>query len=566
MTPDEHTARLPQPPTGGAADPSASPPAPPDGAADLSASSSDSPTAQRRSAWSLLRPGLLRLHFYAGILVAPFILVAAVTGLLYVYTPQLEQALYADVLRVPVGDGQVALGEQVAAATEAHPEGTLSAVRPAAGPGESTRVLLDVPGLAESHRLGVFVDPYTGEVLGALDSYGSSAALPVRSWISELHRNLHLGEAGRVYSELAASWMWVVALGGAALWISRTRAKRGARTLLTPEPGATGRRRTMSWHGSVGLWIVVVVVAISATGLSWSRFAGANIEALRAQLNWHTPAVSAYPLASYGDGTDDTGGSGDSGHSGHGDSARAPAADGPDHDEGGGHGEEGGAGEASDGEGAGETESGHGGGHGEEDDLIVDGVDVGVDRVLAVARDAGLEGGVEIVYPPVEGASHTVQETGARWPTQHDAVAVHAPSGVVTDEVRFADYPFMAKMTRWGIDAHMGLLFGLPNQLFLTAVAIGLITVIVLGYRMWWQRRPSAATGFAMGRPFPRGAWSALPWRIRLPVIAVAVAIGYFFPLFGASLLMFLILDLILTARHLRREADADAPHPDRAS
>ena len=39
----------------------------------------------------------------------------------------------------------------------------------------------------------------------------------------------------------------------------------------------------------------------------------------------------------------------------------------------------------------------------------------------------------------------------------------------MVDEVRFADYPLMAKLTRWGIDAHMGVLFGVANQLLLVA-------------------------------------------------------------------------------------------------
>ena len=39
--------------------------------------------APARSSRSVLRPLVLRLHFYAGVLVAPFLLVAAPTGLLY---------------------------------------------------------------------------------------------------------------------------------------------------------------------------------------------------------------------------------------------------------------------------------------------------------------------------------------------------------------------------------------------------------------------------------------------------------------------------------------------------
>ncbi|WP_345942184.1 PepSY-associated TM helix domain-containing protein [Streptomyces sp. SID2888] len=44
--------------------------------------------------WSGLRPILLRLHFYAGILIGPFLLVAAVTGLMYTATPQIEAVVY----------------------------------------------------------------------------------------------------------------------------------------------------------------------------------------------------------------------------------------------------------------------------------------------------------------------------------------------------------------------------------------------------------------------------------------------------------------------------------------
>ena len=43
---------------------------------------------QRRSA-------LWRIHFWAALLASPFALAAALTGLLYVFTPQIEHRLYA---------------------------------------------------------------------------------------------------------------------------------------------------------------------------------------------------------------------------------------------------------------------------------------------------------------------------------------------------------------------------------------------------------------------------------------------------------------------------------------
>ena len=50
-------------------------------------------------------PLLLRLHFYAGVVVAPFLVIAALTGLAYAFTPQLERVVHADELVVtPAGE------------------------------------------------------------------------------------------------------------------------------------------------------------------------------------------------------------------------------------------------------------------------------------------------------------------------------------------------------------------------------------------------------------------------------------------------------------------------------
>jgi uncharacterized iron-regulated membrane protein len=97
----------------------------------------------------------------------------------------------------------------------------------------------------------------------------------------------------------------------------------------------------------------------------------------------------------------------------------------------------------------------------------------------------------------------------------------------------------------------MGLLFGLANQIVLTALAAGLICMVIWGYRMWWHRRPTRGqTRF--GRPPLRGTWRRVPGRVLAPLLVGAAAIGYFLPLLGLSLLGFLVLDVLLGLR--RRE------------
>ncbi|MFD8817661.1 PepSY-associated TM helix domain-containing protein [Streptomyces sp. NPDC059627] len=429
------------------------------------------------SRWAPLRPLVLRLHFYAGVLVAPFLLVAATTGLLYAFSFQAEKLVYAHELTVPVGETKLPISEQVTAARKAHPEGTVSAIRPSPEADATTRVLLSgVAGVDPDHTLAVFVDPYTGKVRGALEQYGSTGALPLRTWIDELHRDLHLGDTGRLYSEFAASWLWVIAGGGLVLWFSRRRALRKVR-------GTSGRRRTLGLHGTVGVWAAAGFVFLSATGLTWSTYAGANIDELRTSLGQATPSVSA--AASGGE------------HAGHGTAAGT----------------------------GGDAEHG-----------------VGLDKVLAAVRAEGLGDPVEIVPPADADSAYVVRQVQRSWPEKQDSVAVDPSTGEVTDVLRFADYPVLAKLTRWGIDLHTGILFGLVNQLALALLALSLILLILWGYRMWWQR----GRGSSFGRPIPRGAWAEVPPYLLVPAMAVIAVLGYFVPLLGIPLAAFLAVDIVL--------------------
>ncbi|MEU9164243.1 PepSY domain-containing protein [Streptomyces sp. NPDC048424] len=462
--------------------------------------------SKSRGGWSALRPLLLRMHFYAGLLIAPLLFLAAATGLLYAASWQAEKIVYADELTVArVGESALPLSAQVAAAKGAAPEGSVVSVWPAPDAEATTRVIMESEGLAEGQTLTVFVDPYTAEVRGQLETAGD--ALPLRAWLSEFHSSLQLGEFGRNYSELAASWMWVVALGGLALWIGRRR-KRKAQLVL-PDRKATGRRRTLSWHGAVGLWAVAGLVVLSATGLTWSKYAGENIGQLQDSLGGATPAVSAKLTAGADSGSDE--------HAGHTMPDGTPMAPPP-----------------------------------------APTADVGLDQAVAAAREAGVTEAVRVTLP-AKGKGYVVKEQDKQVPVHFDAVAVDPADGRVMDELRFADYPLLAKMTRFGIDLHMGQTFGLANQIALAALAVAVMFLVFWGYRMWWLRRPTKDRKLSVGRAQPRGAWRKLPVTTILPLVAVTAVVGWFIPLLGISLAVFLVVDVLLGFVAGRR-AKAAAP------
>ncbi|WP_307854342.1 PepSY-associated TM helix domain-containing protein, partial [Paractinoplanes toevensis] len=439
-------------------------------------------------------PLLLRLHFYAGVLVAPFLLLAALTGLAYAFSPQLDRLVYADELVVGDPGGPVQpLAAQIAAARAAHPAGAVTAVRPGDG-AATTQVDFSSPELDFEHQHTVYVNQYSGTVTGQLTTWWTST--PMQTWLDDMHTSLHLGPVGNLYSELAASWLAVIALGGLILWWRRQRGRR----MLTPDLKAKkGVRRTRGFHAATGVWLTLGLLFLALTGLTWSQYAGANFGAAVDALNGSRPAVSTALTGT-------------------------PAATG------GGH---------------------HGMGTGPATGTVDP---AAADAVLKVARGNGIDGPVSITVPADAATAWSVTETGARWPIQRDAVAIDSTTGTITDRSDFADWPFMAKLTQWGTYAHMGQLFGLVNQLLLAALAVGLICVIVWGYRMWWQRRPTRADRRApVGTPPARGAWQQLPpWAIAVGVPLV-FGLAWAVPLFGIPLAAFLLADFAIGAIRARR-------------
>ncbi|WP_431138948.1 PepSY-associated TM helix domain-containing protein [Enterobacter mori] len=436
-------------------------------------------TCTPRTAWGNL---LRRLHFYVGLFVGPFIFFAALTGTLYVATPQLENALYRHALHTnSVGELQP-LAEQIAVAEKTvGSDLRLHAVRPGLAEGETTRVMFADPSLGPSEHRAIFVDPISLAVLGDMTVYGTSGILPLRQTIDYLHTSLMLGDVGRLYSELAASWMWVAALGGIALWFY-TRPKRRINNPFQ------NRRRV---HVALGWTLLGGMLLFSATGLTWSQWAGGNVDKLRAEMNWLTPQVntmlSGTPMVM------------------------------DEHAEHRGH---------------------HGG-------TIVPEMAMDLtqfDGVLSAARRAGIDANkLEIRPASTSDRAWTVTEIDRSWPTQVDAVAVDPNTMQVIDRTRFEDFPLMAKLTRWGVDFHMGILFGLVNQLLLVAFGLALCVLIIWGYRMWWMRRPARSAANPVQTLCQ--SWLALSMRGRVVTIVVSALLGLALPVMGVSLALFIFVD-----------------------
>ena len=428
------------------------------------------------------RPVLVRMHFFAGILVGPLIVLAALTGILYVFASPLERVVYAQELTVdPGGRTALPLQSQVEAAVRATPTLRLSGVK-AGDLGETTRVDFADPALPPMSAHSVYVDPFTAEVTGSLVT--RHGGTPLKGWLGTLHADLHLGTPGRVYAELASHWLAVLTIGGAILWWERSarhggwRTRRFARRFGLLDRSRRGLHATLSWHGVVGAWTAVLVLVVALTGLMVGVSSGPRWTDLLASQGASAPRISTVIPG-----------------------ATAAVA------------------------GPGQLPNG-----------------VSVDEVLRGAARVGVSEAVSLTAPKAPGQGWTASETDLTWPVNLDQAVIDPATGAAVRTLGWDSWPVLAQANRLLLVFHFGRTLGPLNDIQLVLSMVAVIALTWWGYRMWWRRRPHGPR-LRFGRSPRRGAWRTAPRGLVAVATALLIAWGIVVPVFGLSMLAFLIID-----------------------
>lgn len=221
---------------------------------------------------------MMRVHFWAALLASPFALLAALTGILYIFTPQIEHSLYGHLEKVkPIGQRN-SLDAVIASAPA--PAGLqLRSVLPAYALDDSVQLQFapiqhgqhgQHAGHHQAQATTLYVDPYSLKLLGELADEAR-----FKEWATNLHSRLLQTENWRWMIELAASWLLVMLLSGVYLWWPRA----GSSGL--PQAGVQGRNAWKQWHAFLGVALSLMSIVIILTGLTWSKYAGEQVRALR---------------------------------------------------------------------------------------------------------------------------------------------------------------------------------------------------------------------------------------------------------------------------------------------
>ncbi|WP_211461596.1 PepSY-associated TM helix domain-containing protein [Collimonas silvisoli] len=439
---------------------------------------------------------LWRWHFYAGLFVMPFLIVLAITGSIYVFKPQIESVLYGDKLFVPVST-QTRLGydKLLGIAAAALPaDAKASAIAVSQDPRRSTEAVFR---LASGDSSSVYVNPYTGQVLGTL-----SVEHRLMKQVRQIHRDLLLGKWGGWLMELAACWTLIMLGTGIALWWPRKQFSVWG-TLL-PRLNLSGRAIWRELHLVVGVWVSIGALFFIMSGLPWSSFWGKNFQAV---VTWAgSPRPQAAAQSEHIHGTDAPA---DAHHSMPNMPMKMqdlPLADIP--------------------WAVGATTVPM------SQDMPRQ--SLSIDQVAAIAARNGMQtyqlalpGKSSDVFTAAyaPGAGEFLRSDLDRQRTLH----IDQYSGKIMKDLRFTDYNPVSKLVTLGVALHMGEYFGLTNQLICAAISLTLLAMAVTGFVMWWQRRPQNSLGA------PKRVLQAPPsirrWKSYMAIL------GILFPLMGVSMI-----------------------------
>ena len=439
------------------------------------------PEALQTTSISLYR-AIWRWHFFAGLLVIPFILNLAITGGLYLFKDEINDTIFA--YRNVVADSATVLPPQdiANAALAAVPGSTLSAYRDA--PDSTHSAMVTVSG--DAGNTLVFVNPHDGKVLGTV------GAREEFNWVvKKIHSLDYFGKIPNRLIEVVGGFTIVLVLSGIYLWWPRKQT--GGVLSVRGNPS-----RRVFWrdlHAVSGAITGIVIVFLALSGLVWSGYWGANVQNFFAQRGIGYPAELWDAVPTSTKVTQDV----LSKTAWALEVAPVPASAVP-----------------------------------ADPNAFVP--SIGLNTAVAIAKKIGIAPGFEMAVPGDE----TGVYTAAIYPENlADERTIHIDqySGKPLVDISYAAMPMPGRTMEWGINIHQGQEWGILNQYAMLIACLAMILTCVTAVVMWWKRRPEGRLGVPPAPP-SRNVYIGL-W-------IIAIVFGLAFPMTGIAIIAMIAFDQII--------------------
>lgn len=197
------------------------------------------------------------LHLAAGVIAGLVILIMSVTGVLLTYEKQMVSWFDQRSLPAVQSHTRLALEDLIRQAQE-QSQATPSSI---AIPSDPARPLQLSFG-----RNVVYQDGSTGKILGSGDSGVRQFFRTVTDWHRWLAASGESRATGRAITGASNLAFLFIVLSGAYLWIPRVWTKASVRAIAWFRGDLSGKARDFNWHNTIGIWSLIPLVLIVASG------------------------------------------------------------------------------------------------------------------------------------------------------------------------------------------------------------------------------------------------------------------------------------------------------------
>lgn len=190
-----------------------------------------------------------RWHFYAGLFAIPVIVILCLSGIVYLFKPQLNHIMYGEMMKVTPGQTAVSYEQQKTAVLDRYPGAEIGQILTPDKPNRSTQFDITTSG---GKSYAAWVNPYTGEVLGHRNNDTDPVAL-AKLVHGTLLTGKFLGDDGKYGDrvvELVAGWSVVLVITGLYLWWPRGRTGRWWSSLTVRRFSATSTLGDIAPNGA----------------------------------------------------------------------------------------------------------------------------------------------------------------------------------------------------------------------------------------------------------------------------------------------------------------------------
>jgi uncharacterized iron-regulated membrane protein len=222
-------------------------------------------STKKKTNWQKVRKFLNDLHLWAGIGAGLILFVVCLTGTVYTFHHEIDEALNSDryFVEVPAGAQPMPIQELINV-VNAHVEGgEAGSISIPHDPSKAYAINVKVEG--QRRGVNYMVNPYTGKVLGDTKT-GASEFFMV---MFRLHRWLMLDmEVGRPIVGWSTVLFVFLCLSGLVIWVPQK--VKSWRQGLKIKWSANWKRINHDLHNTLGFYSAILLLIMGLTGLYWS--------------------------------------------------------------------------------------------------------------------------------------------------------------------------------------------------------------------------------------------------------------------------------------------------------